>query len=96
MPVTLAARFMVRYEVIDGDESEPWQVETPDGHEASFESEAEARAFADDCNAEYAKELKAAEESEREELVAALQAHIEDMGLTRLRSLAKRWGIPVE
>jgi hypothetical protein len=92
--------FTVRYEVT-GDEvcdAEPWNVIAPDGetYESCFETEGEALAYAKECNDSLAEEAEAAEEAEREELVAALQAHVEDMGLKELRKLAKRLGLSVE
>lgn len=89
---TAQARFTVRHEILDGDDSEPWQVYTPDGHEASFEVESEAVAFASDCNLEEAKENAAAEKVERKELVSSLREQIKGLSLERLRELEEWLG----
>lgn len=85
--------FTVKFE-LSGDEccdAEPWHVLTPDGDfETCRETEAEAVAFAAECTETLAEDTEAEEEAEREELVAALQAHVEEMGLGELRKLAKR------
>lgn len=95
MATKTAAQFTVRYE-ITGDEcedAEPWKIYSPDGEfESCRETEAEAIAFAAECNESLAEETEAAEECEREELIRELQDRIEEMSLSELRKLAKRLG----
>lgn len=88
--------FTVRYELTgDADmDLEPWNVIAPDGdHEQGFETEAEALAYAAECNSTLAEDIEAEEEAEREELVRGIQAAVEDMELKALRKLAKRLGV---
>ena len=93
MATKTAAQFTVRYE-ITGDEcedAEPFKIYSPDGEfESCRETEAEAIAFAAECNETLEDE---SEDEERDELVEALQERIAEMGLSELRKLAKRLGV---
>lgn len=85
--------FTVKFEpMFDGAcDSEPFNVLAPDGeHERGFETREEAVAYRDDCNAGLLADAESEEEAEREELVAAIQARVEEMNLAELRKLAKR------